>query len=96
MTRIYIIGFFLKTHLKLYARAAKNGLQVGGYIFHYHEVLLPEEWACYIVRFISADECLGLLTRNYYYLSYTLSNHQVKFLVYEELGTIKQTDHEIT
>ena len=36
------------------------------------------------MRFISVCECLGLLTRNIYYLSHTSSDHLVKFLVWDD------------
>jgi len=47
-----------------------------------------------LVRFISVDEYLWLLKRNSYYLSHTSSDYQVQFLVYDELGAIKQTMEE--
>ena len=48
-------------------------------------IKLPEVWACYIVRFISVGECLGLLTRNSYYWSHSSSDHHVKSLVWDAL-----------
>ena len=40
------------------------------------------------VRFISVGGCLGLLTRNSYFRSHTSSDHQVQFLVQDELSAM--------
>ena len=42
------------------------------------------------MKFINVGECLELLTRISYYLSHTSSDHQVQFLVLDELGAINQ------
>ena len=44
---------------------------------------------------ISVGEWLGLLTQNSYYDRIPQSNHQVQFLMYDELGAIKQTKQPV-